>query len=362
MSPVSTPEHPGLDSGALLRPFGRRHLATLVLALAVGSLGAINTWDLPTYLGVILCVLLLRGWLEDGRFHVVDAVARFGASPFSRSCSTCRSIRSYQALASGVGLVRSRTPVGYFLAIFGFFLFCIVSYIVVDVMAQRRSTLVRLVRLFTRRLDDAPVVAHRLRRLVHPSDRFRTAATAVLLVVVLVLLLVLLKQAIIALLLPLMLAGRRSWLPWRAEARAGVHLAVGLRRPTCSLGIEIFFLRDWLQGGSSYRMNTLFKFGIQVWIILGAGLSGRTGSCGRARPLGRCEGWPAGGTRVVRRVWPSCWWSCSCSRCSVLRRVSMTVSPANDQTMGTLDGTAFMTVGKYSFDWQGKNIPGRPEL
>ena len=35
------------------------------------------------------------------------------------------------------------------------------------------------------------------------------------------------------------------------------------------LGVEFFFLRDFLGGGDYYRMNTLFKFFIQVWVMFG---------------------------------------------------------------------------------------------
>ena len=34
-------------------------------------------------------------------------------------------------------------------------------------------------------------------------------------------------------------------------------------------GTQVFFLRDFLQGGDWYRMNTLFKFFMQVWLLLG---------------------------------------------------------------------------------------------
>ena len=34
-----------------------------------------------------------------------------------------------------------------------------------------------------------------------------------------------------------------------------------------ALGVELVYLADHLQGGSSYRMNTVFKFYIQVWVL-----------------------------------------------------------------------------------------------
>ncbi len=42
-----------------------------------------------------------------------------------------------------------------------------------------------------------------------------------------------------------------------------------------SLGIEILYIRDHLDGGNYYRMNTVFKFGLQIWTLfaLAAALS-----------------------------------------------------------------------------------------
>lgn len=34
-------------------------------------------------------------------------------------------------------------------------------------------------------------------------------------------------------------------------------------------GTQLIYLKDFLQGGSAYRMNTIFKFFSQVWVIWG---------------------------------------------------------------------------------------------
>jgi tetratricopeptide (TPR) repeat protein len=49
---------------------------------------------------------------------------------------------------------------------------------------------------------------------------------------------------------------------WFGAWLAALALAV-------SLGFELVYVRDHLAGGDWYRMNTVFKFGLQVWVLLG---------------------------------------------------------------------------------------------
>src|SRR2546425_8579633 len=38
-----------------------------------------------------------------------------------------------------------------------------------------------------------------------------------------------------------------------------------------AMGVELIYVADHLRGGEMYRMNTVFKFYIQVWLLFGAG-------------------------------------------------------------------------------------------
>src|SRR5262249_33298547 len=56
---------------------------------------------------------------------------------------------------------------------------------------------------------------------------------------------------------------------WNARSRyTYLLLLVGLG---ISLGIEVIYIRDFLDGSDYERMNTFFKFSIQAWVCLGIG-------------------------------------------------------------------------------------------
>jgi len=118
-------------------------------------------------------------------------------------------------------------------------------------------------------------------------------------------------------------------------------------------GVEVFFLKDFLCGcppgsdtvGDYYRMNTLFKFYIQSWVLLGTG-----GAAALARL------WPR-----VRARWSQPWRGIWIGAFAVLLASSLafpilgTPARVNDRFPGerpprnTLDGMAYMTVGVYTW-------------
>jgi len=152
------------------------------------------------------------------------------------------------------------------------------------------------------------------------------------------------------LLLPVALAGLLL-LRWRLaseEQFIGVLVFTGL---LVLLGVEIFYLKDHLAGGSSFRMNTLFKFYIQVWVLFGLGL-------GAALP----RMWEA-----VKRWRSAVSWSLWTAAlalllfgCLVYPVLGTPVRvrdrfPGARPAVGTLDGLAFMTVGRFS--WPDEDHP-----
>jgi uncharacterized membrane protein len=161
--------------------------------------------------------------------------------------------------------------------------------------------------------------------------------------------LVLFKLWILALLTPLLvlyafLTLRRTTTVEDSFVSFLAFMALGIL-----LGCEMVFLKDFLQGGDHYRMNTIFKFYTQAWVLLGlvAGVS-----------LPRL--WRQFSS--VRRRWVGYAWKGAFAFLfasgtvfiflGTLQRVDDRF-PGPRPPWGTLDGSAFMTVGSYG--WPDEN-------
>jgi uncharacterized membrane protein len=184
-------------------------------------------------------------------------------------------------------------------------------------------------------------------------------------------LLVMLERTTAALALaPLLLAV--GWTFRRGNTARGGFLGLLL---TLGLGIlagtELIYLRDFLQGGEWYRMNTLFKFGVPAWVLLGlagGALWPRAWAATRRLPGAARLAW-----RLVALL----------LLLSGLAFIPFGIpARVNDRfpgarpAIGTLDGMAFMTVGRYAWpdvnhvielpydylaiQWLLENAPGSP--
>jgi YYY domain-containing protein len=350
--PVSPPtrERGGLGRWWVLRWPPADILAYALLPLCLGAFAVINTWDLPTYLGLASAVFLLRRYRASGQVPIFRTLA-FGALLIAGSMFLYWPFfHFYQAYSVGVGLVADRTSLGDFLSMWGFFLFVLLTF-VLAASAQRRFRWapLRLAGLALRRWQAMPRWTALHQALVRPSAGYLLACCALVGLPLVAILLLLAGFSVPALLvIPLggsflLLLGREE----RAEQTFTTLLVfTGL---LILFGCEIIFLRDWLGASPNYRMNTLFKFYIQVWGMFGIAaavvLPALWGQVNRWRsPLWRIA-WQ---TSFTALLFASLVYIVLGTRARVQDRF-INASPP----IGTLDGLAYMTVG--SFTWPDGN-------
>ena len=246
-------------SSSVLRPF-----ATAVQwgigAIAIGVFQATNTWDLPTFivLGVLAVIYATyldgRRKTEDGaesirppssvlrpllqslyKAALLIGLALLAFWPFASNYGT-----AYTSLSLWPG---SYTPVGDYLAIYGLYLFLIITH------------LAREFRAWTSGWTQEQLV------------KWQPAAPLVIIALVLHVLIILLlyfqgyviAPLVLTLIVVSGLLGLRPNLPpARRILLILISSALGL-----TLFVEIFVLE-----GDIGRMNTVFKFYVQVWLIL----------------------------------------------------------------------------------------------
>ena len=378
----------------------------LLMALALGVLGAINTWDLPTYALLVAGAFMLAGWRTRrvagpdrrgaaGRREAGGAVAAY--LPFYRHYKAQVGEGAGPLVGRFLGWVRAASPLGEWLTIWGFFLFLAIVYITVSWRLERRSggagergsggagsggaeeqgsggaeeqgaeEQERTSRGAEEQEssgaggcseEQGTAEAGVSRRgrdrtgcsgfpiLTHAAGRAHSRGWLIALLALLGVLALLAgagrpTAAVAA--LPLCLA---LPLVFRRQASAGeaflaLLLSLGLG---IVAGIELVFLRDFLQGGDWYRMNTLFKFSVPAWLLLGlaggvmlpmvwAALRGASGSIRLLVRAALAVMLVGGLVFLVLGVWA---------------RVEDRF-PGPRPAVGTLDATAYMTVGRYTW-------------
>jgi len=336
------------DSGL----WSAEHVAgALVLMVTLGAVAVINTWDMPAYLILVLAALLLalggfwkwrRALVAVVLFALVAGLSLLFYLPF---------FTHYQALYVGLGVVRAPTNMGQFVTIWAFFLFLAVSLLWGKVAWDRpRDVPLRGLGLLLRRGMRLPRLLDRCQTLVQRRGP-RYAAELLLLggLVILCAALLAYKILVLALLCPLVVLFGVMVLRRKATVEDNfvallVFLGLGI-----VLGCEVVFLKDFLQGGDYYRMNTIFKFYTQAWVLLalatGASLPALWSRFSRVR------------LAPVHHAWQTLCLLLFVSSSSFLflgtwQRINDRF-PGPRPELGTLDGSAFMTVGSYT--WPDEN-------
>lgn len=347
-----------------------KFLGWAVIPLCLGALAVINTWDFPTYLGIVGCAFLLRQW-KGGRINLlrggVFAILVGGLSlvlywPF---------FKHYKALHVGVGLVKGRTDFRAFITIWGFFLFVLITFLLTELLRQRsKSAILRFLRLVAKRWEEFPHLNELYGALVRgQTTGYLLGVYALGIGLIVVAGLALLRYWVLALLVPPLVLAALLLLYREASTEELYTYFLIFTGFLVLVGCEVFYLKDFLQGGDHRRMNTLFKFYIQVWVLFGlaaaVALPRLWTSLGRWRsggPFGPSTRLPSTSLRAgrtgsaqgkLRYVWVGLFFALLFSACvypllGTPQRVADRF-PGERPPIGTLDGMAYMTVGSYAW-------------
>lgn len=235
-----------------------------IAALGLGSVYATNTWDYPTFLGVAGAGLAFGVWQgrgAGGRRPWGLIGGGFGALGLLSILLFLPYHAKYAAGYQSFGLWRgSRTPLSVFLWIYGILLFPVLSRVLLE--------------------------AYRSRRMVR---RWQAACVGVG-VAIAGLGLLLSGYSVAMLVVPIsVLAVFLVVLPGMPSERRLLWLMLLVAMGVCLL-VEVFVLQ-----GDLGRMNTVFKFYLQVWVLLsiiaGVSVAWVRGHAERWRPWARCAWW-----------------------------------------------------------------------
>jgi YYY domain-containing protein len=229
-------------------------VATVALALSLGSLWVVNSWDFPSYLILSLGLLSLAVYFAGGTMTekltllailavIVVAVSVLAFLPFHQT---------YETFNSGLDVSKWRTPIDRFLGIHGLFLFVIGS----SLLYQARDTVRELFggirdRNFEATLPHiawmrAGVVAGILAAIYFAAAGFWTVT----------LLLVFLTLAVIV--AWRIFASQNEDRPYKIVPLFLLGLALFI-----GIGVDLVRVE-----GDIGRMNTFFKYYLEIWVLL----------------------------------------------------------------------------------------------
>lgn len=251
--------------GSLLRSasvFGQHWRSTIptlaVVALALGAAWCTNTWDLPTYGLLVALVLALRLFPpgSDGFWSTL----RLLSWPAIRNVALATGLTfagayalylpfhaNFQNFVSGPGPVTTPTNPAQFVTLFGFWLFLVASFLSIELWD-------RIERFFA----GGGSGASKQRLILYTLASVLTLLLAF-------------AFGLKALLVVFLGIGAYLAFNIRHSALKRLTYLVILLGLAVAFGVEIIYVRDFLDNSDWERMNTVFKFYYQVWTLLSLG-------------------------------------------------------------------------------------------
>ncbi|MBF0550586.1 MAG: glycosyltransferase family 39 protein [Deltaproteobacteria bacterium] len=240
--------------------------------LTVGALWPTNAWDYPTYL---MLVGLAVGYAQMGRgrltglslnWRVIWATAWrilviFGASKFFFLPYTANYAQPYGELYLWPG---SKTPLSAYLTIHGFFLFFLITFLLVTFFyAPGLNFIVRYIRLYLGYVWTRPRRLRRLMdRLIWEQPSYYVIMSLLAAALILALIAVVTHQAAIV------LAAGVGMISTILFFSPGISPALRLSLTFILAGVGLTILVEVVAlKGDAGRMNTVFKFYLQAWIL-----------------------------------------------------------------------------------------------
>ncbi len=252
------------NDGARLRLRWRSLPLYALAAFVFGSIVCINPWDMPVYALLMAAALLIRtvvdssGWSARARAaSVLVSLAIYTALCGLAYLFYLPFYVSYQQLyVNGPGLVSLGTKLSDYLTINDLWLFLTVSFFLLE-----------LYRWWTRRLAAKAGANGRALSVVGGAVARRVSGYVLLCAVVLIFAALL---GLKALLITLIATGAFLLVVQRDSRTRYISLL--LMAALCiSLGLELVYVRDFLDGSIYERMNSVFKFSISAWFCFAIG-------------------------------------------------------------------------------------------
>ncbi len=241
-------------------------LTLFLLALTTGALWTINTWDFPTYTLLVAAAVTIRAYAQRGRldfnalwtavlqFILVVMAGRLLFQPFHSH---------YAGSNFGVELWKgSKTPLWAYLMIHGFFLFVITSYLIDEFLhGHGHNAIIHVIRMKFKYWRRAARLSSLFDHLIYLKPSYQLALDATNIAFAVIVALLLFKPVIgLALLLTFMSALLLfSRLP--SPARQFLLSMIGLGLILTAV-VEVLVIK-----GDISRMNTVFKFYLEVWVL-----------------------------------------------------------------------------------------------